>query len=319
MIPLSFLGEDTMKTLLEFYKQNLPEFQARIQSADTLAQISDIVKNELKRLSDIDGEYIGSLNKPQARVALSMIEAFRHSFSMLATVQTHAANSTKNMTNTKGHINYSKVSSIDGALGGLVGGALGGAMTGIMTGGAIGAVLGAMVATAASKTTELFKPNNNNRNVKPPTSSSEINATPVTMNKTELLDYLEQSFNVIDYTVAEYRRLSEPVESKPKLEDHPEVMEFMQNLMGETLMLETQLPPIFVSRIKELSSILRMYEIRSQSYQDKDSETTKELFNFEPSLDPNLQNYVTAKPAFIKGDEILLRGRVIEPSYSKVQ
>ena len=308
-----------MKTLVEYYRQNQPELQKKLQSADTITKISEIVQNELKLLADIDGEYIGSLTKPQARVALSMLEAFRLSFNMLATVQTHATDSTQHITDTSGHVDDSLATSIDGALGGLVGGAVGGAMIGAVTGGAIGAGLGAIVAIGASKAMHLVKPSSENRSVKSPTRSLEINTTDIAIDTTDLLAYLEQTFNVIDYTVAEYSHLSEPVESKPKLEDHPEVLEFMQNLMGETLTLETQLPPIFQSRIKELSSILRKYGIRSQNYQDNVPNTVKELFDFEPSLDPNLQNYVTAKPALIKGDEILLRGRVIEPSSSKEQ
>ena len=89
--------------------------------------------------------------------------------------------------------------------------------------------------------------------------------------------------------------------------------------MGETQTLETQLPPILQSRMQELSSILRKYGIRSQIYQDNAPDKVKELFDFEPSLDPNSQSYVVAKPALTKGDQILLRGRVIEPSSSKVQ
>jgi hypothetical protein len=38
------------------------------------------------------------------------------------------------------------------------------------------------------------------------------------------------------------------------------------------------------------------------------------MFEFEPSLEPDSPEYVTMKPAFVKGDEVILQGRVIEPA-----
>lgn len=303
-----------MKTLLEHYRQNQPELQRKLQSTDRINEVSEILQDEVRRLADINGEYIGSLTKPQARVALSMLEAFRLSFSMLTRDKMPSIGSTHYMPDTDEYVDDDLINSVDGILGGFAGGALGGTITGGVIGGTIGGVLGAFGATVALKTIHFVKPFPESKGANSPTRSLEINSTGVALDKNELLVYLEQTFNVIDDTVAEYSRLSEHVESKPKLEDHPEVLEFMQNLIGETLTLETQLPPIFQLRIKELSSILRKHGIRSQIYQDNAPDTVKELFDFEPSLDPDLQNYVTAKPALTKGDQILLRGRVIEPS-----
>ncbi|MGF1567283.1 MAG: hypothetical protein ACFCVD_04310 [Nodosilinea sp.] len=303
-----------MQTLLEHYKQNHSEFQKELQSADNATRISQLVQDELRRLSDIDGEYIGSLTKPQARVALSMLEAFRLSFRILTEEQSQSINSVGHTTDTSQQSDDDTISSIDGVLGGLAGGALGGAVTGGLVGGAIGGALGAFGATVALKTIHFVKPSQESKRVKSSTDTP-TNSTGVTLDKKELLTYLEQTFEVIDQTVAEYGRLSEPVESKARLEDHPEVLEFMQNLIGETLALETQLPLIFKSKVKELSSILRKYGIRTQTYQENAPDAVKELFDFEPSLDPDLQNYVMAKPALTKGDQILLRGSVIEPSF----
>jgi hypothetical protein len=308
-----------MKTLLEHYKKNDSEFRRKLQSSDSITKISELVQDELRRLADIDGEYIGSLTKPQARVALSMLEAFRLSFRILTKEQPQSINSVSHTIDTSQQADDAPISPIDGVLGGLAGGALGGAIAGGVIGGAIGGVLGAFGATVALKTMHFVNPPHKSTSTKSPTGSLEMNPTGIAPDKNELLAYLEQTFKVIDQTVAEYSRLSEPVEYKPKLEDHPEVLEFMQNLMGETLTLETQLPLIFQSRVKELSSILRKYGIRSQAYQENAPDTVKGLFDFEPSLDPNLQNYVMTKPAFTKGDQILLRGRVIEPNFLNKQ
>jgi hypothetical protein len=305
-----------MKTLVEHYKETQFDFQNQLQSADSIAKISEIVQSELRQLASIDGEYIGSLTKPQARVALSMLEAFRLSLRMLTKEQPQSIDSTSYISDIGEQGNDDLTNSINGVLGGLAGGALGGAVTGGVIGGTIGGVLGAFGATVVVKTIHFVKPSQESKGVKYSTDTP-MHSTGITLDKNELLTYLEQTFEVIDQTVAEYSRLSEPVESKPKLEDHPEVLEFIQNLMGETLALETQLPLIFQSKVKELSSILRKYGIRTQTYQENAPDTVKELFDFEPSLDPDLQNHVMAKPALTKGDQILLRGSVIEPSFLK--
>ena len=299
-----------MKTLVEHYKENQPDFQRKLQSAESITEISRVVQDELRQLADINGEYIGSLTKPEARVALSMLEAFRLSFRMLTKEQPQPINSTNYKIDTSEQSNDDLTNSI---LGGFAGGALGGAVAGGVIGGTVGGVLGAFGATVALKTIHLVKAPQESKGAYA-SIDTPMHETGVTLDKKELLGYLERTFKVIDQTVAEYSRLSEPVESKPKLEDHPEVLEFMQNLMGETLTLETQLPPIFQARMQELSSILRKYGIRSEMYHDNASEKVKELFEFEPSLEPNLQKHVTAKPALTKGDQVLLRGRVIEPS-----
>ncbi|HPS91116.1 MAG TPA: hypothetical protein PKV33_03075 [Methanothrix sp.] len=302
-------------TLVGYYRQNQADLKRKLQSADTIANISKIVQDELKRLSDAKGEYISNLTPPQARVALSMLEAFRLSFSMLATVQIQTPESVPHETDTTRSVEDSPIPTIDGTLGGLAGGAVGGAISGGMTGGAVGAALGAVVAIMVRKIASTSaKSSRENGDDRYPPSPQEKNTASMSMDTKELLDYLERTLNVIDSTVAEYSHLTEPVKTKPKLEDHPEVLEFMQNLMGEALTLETPLPAIIQSRIKEVPSILRKYGIRAQGYQNKASDTARGLFEFEPSIDPNLQNSVMVKPALIKGDEILLRGRVIEPS-----
>ena len=299
-----------MKTLVEHYKENQPDFQRKLQSAESITEISRVVQDELRQLADINGEYIGSLTKPEARVALSMLEAFRLSFRMLTKEQPQPINSTNYKIDTSEQSNDDLTNSI---LGGFAGGALGGAVAGGVIGGTVGGVLGAFGATVALKTIHLVKAPQESKGAYA-SIDTQMHETGVTLDKKELLGYLERTFKVIDQTVAEYSRLSEPVESKPKLEDHPEVLEFMQNLMGEALTLETQLPPILQSRMQELSSILRKYGIRSEIYHDNACEKVRELFEFEPSVDPNLQKHAMVKPALTKGDEVLLRGRVIEPS-----
>ncbi|NJL09900.1 MAG: hypothetical protein HC908_06075 [Calothrix sp. SM1_7_51] len=77
-----------MKTLKEYYKQKLPDFQKKAESTTNITELSEIVQDWLTQLGDINGEYIGNLTQSQARIALSMLEAYRLSFSMLSKKQT---------------------------------------------------------------------------------------------------------------------------------------------------------------------------------------------------------------------------------------
>jgi hypothetical protein len=303
-----------MKTLKDCYKQNLPDFQKRVESATTISQLSEIVQDRLTQLGDINGEYIGSLTQSQARIALSMLEAFRLSFSMLAKNQTQVNVSSKVTPEPHESIDDEQNKLFDGVWGGLAGGALGGTIAGGIFGGSLGAVLGAFVSTVFMKSRQLNNPSPDNQPHEFQTKPVETEQAVTHVDKEELLVYLEQTLDVIDQTVAEYGRLSEPVIQEPQLEDHPEVLEFLQEFIGETEKFESQLPEVFNLRKRQLFSILRKYGIRHQAYKDTASEKVKGLFDFEPSLDPNLQNHVMEKPALLKNDRLLLRGNVIEPN-----
>jgi hypothetical protein len=300
-----------MKKLDEIYRQKLPEFQRRLESATTTSELGEVVESELRRFSDINGEYIGSLTKAQARIALSMLEAFRTSFSILARNQEQVDNATQYVTDPHERDVDSPNNSFDGVWGGLAGGVIGGGIVGGPIGASVGAALGATGAFVATLITKSLQPAKSPQKYESAKySASEVVASNLGLIKAEILSYLEQSFDVIDYIVAEYGRLSEPVKPQPKLEDHPEVLEFMQDFMGDIQKFKVQLPQIFQLRVQELSSILRKYGIRSQDFQDGVSNS---LFEFEPSQDINLQNYLMVKPALTKGDQLILRGLVDEP------
>lgn len=308
-----------MKTLNNLYKQNLHNFQKKLESARTISELSEAVQDMLVQLGDIDGEYIGSLTQSQARIALSMLEAFRLSFSMLAKNQAQVNDSPKVTTEPHESTDDEQNSLFDGVLGGFAGGALGGTIVGGIFGGSLGAVLGAFVSTVVMKSRQLNNPSPSNQPDESQVKSVNTEQAVASIDKEELLLYLEQTLDVIDQTVAEYGRLSEPVVHKPQLEDHPELLKFLQDFIGETEQFESQLPKVFNSRKRQLFSILRKYGIRYQTYHDQHSEKAQELFDFEPSIDPDLQNHVMEKPAFIKDGQILLRGRVIEPDSTNTQ
>ncbi|NJO63678.1 MAG: hypothetical protein HC836_37475 [Richelia sp. RM2_1_2] len=220
-----------MKTLKDCYRQNLPDFQKRVESATTISELSEIVQDRLTQLGDIDGEYIGNLTQSQARIALSMLEAFRLSFSMLAKNQTQVNVSPEEVT-TDHHesIDDEQNKLFDGVWGGLAGGALGGTIAGGIFGGSLGAVLGAFVSTVFMKSRQLNNPSPDNQPHEFQAKPVETEQAVTHVDKEELLVYLEQTLDVIDQTVAEYGRLSEPVIQEPKLEDHQRCLSFCKTL-----------------------------------------------------------------------------------------
>jgi hypothetical protein len=52
-------------------------------------------------------------------------------------------------------------------------------------------------------------------------------------------------------------------------------------------------------------------------YRPNEQPSYREYFDFEPSIDPSTKDYVTITPALLKGERLLRRGRVIEPTYSE--
>lgn len=307
-----------MKNLSDYYQQYSSNLEEKVQAAKNYTEVCEAVQSELKKVTDINGEYIGSLTKSQARVALSMLETLKIAFQMIAKAEIQALESQLNFEEcSQEDWNSNDENSIDKMLSGLIGGAVGGGLRGGILGGALGAVLGAFTAAATSKTIKLVKSSNKGIVTQSTISSRVENSEFAALNKNELLAYLRQSLKLIDDVVTNYASSPRPLEYKPAIEDHPELLEFLQNLIGEMQSFDAQSSPIMRSRIKEATSLLRRYGIQIQVYQDDISDLSAELFDFETSIDSELKTSFTLKPAFIKGGRLLLRGQVIEPDSSK--
>jgi len=307
-----------MKNLSDYYKQYSSDLEEKVQAANNYSEVCEALQSELKKITDINSEYVGNLTKSQARIALSMLETLNTTFQMIAKAEIQALES---QTNTKEYSqedwNRNDENSIEKMLSGLIGGAVGGGLRGGILGGALGAFLGAFTAAAASKTIELVKPSNKGIATQSNISFRVENSEYSSLNKNELLAYFREGLKLIDDVVTNYTSSPKSVEYKPAIEDHPDLLEFLQNLIGEMQIFDTQSSPIMKSRIKEVTSLLRRYGIRIQIHQDDISDLSSELFDFETSIDPELKSSFTLKPAFIKGDRLLLRGQVIEPDSSK--
>ncbi|MGB7413744.1 MAG: hypothetical protein WA902_06020, partial [Thermosynechococcaceae cyanobacterium] len=303
----------------DIYSEKRSRIQREIEASENNSEIVEIVQRELQKLADIKGEYIGNLTKSQARIALSMLEAFRTSFVMLEKGQRPVSEPYQYTTDAINDSSEEESGSPDNlafdladlAVTGAC--AAGGAMVAGPPGAAVGAAGGTVVSSVFKKATRIPK-ERNKVDIHSSAKEAEVNQSEATLDTLEILRYLEQAFDVIDQTVTEYGRISEPVVHKPQIEDHPEVLKFIQDLMGEIQSFKNEIPPIFQARLREISSILRKYGIRSQIYQEDASEQIKELFEYETSLDDTLKNETMLTPAFLRDGKLLIPGRVLKPS-----
>lgn len=130
-----------------------------------------------------------------------------------------------------------------------------------------------------------------------------------------IASYLRNKFEFIDSEVAEEANRIEQKPPTPKLEDHLNLLEVLQNLMGEARDEQAQLPKLTKKRIEELSKLLKRDGIEVEFYQPHMKDSSK--FDLVPSSDSALKEYITLKPALVKGNKVLLRGRVVKPASFK--
>ncbi len=123
---------------------------------------------------------------------------------------------------------------------------------------------------------------------------------------------LEEQLKVIDELVIKH---GTPLETpKPKLEDHPAVLEFFQNCLKQKH--QGNIPP---QLMEELDYLLGSSEIEIQDYDPDSNDNRYQEFEFVPNLDS--EKYETIKPALVKGDRsrirfaarVILKGEVREP------
>ena len=129
-----------------------------------------------------------------------------------------------------------------------------------------------------------------------------------------MLNYLYQNFQSIDQIILAYGTKEEKT-NQPDLENNLDLLEYLQELMADALDEENKLPISVRRRIEQAITILRNYGIEAKVYQPSlEGNKAWDMFYFEPSIDPNITDYVTLKHAFVKDERVLLPGSVIEPS-----
>ena len=304
-----------MKTLMDHYHEGVDRLQGQLKEAETTEQAVSIVQDELRKLADIDGAYMQSLTVPEARISQAMLSTLRLCLNTLTSIRLQALHPDQYSSTQPEPISES--SRETSMLGEVVSGALGAGITGAVTGGPLGLGLGLVVGGAVGGGVARFS---KGADTLVSQVRSEEPKLGLGVDVDAFLGQLVQALEKVDVTVSRYRVEEEEDarQKKPKLEDHPEVLEFLQNLMGDALDEDTPLPRTIKMRNREIPRILRHYGIQAEVYQPDGEQTSAvdaySKFEFEPSLDPDSEKYVILKPAFVKGDRVILRGRVIEPA-----
>ncbi|ARV58735.1 hypothetical protein BZZ01_08860 [Nostocales cyanobacterium HT-58-2] len=341
-----------MNTLVSHYKEIKEKLKSQLERAETTEQVVKIVQKEINKLADLNSDYIRGLTPPQARLATVMLKALNHYTSILIFVKLQgstpnaleksnsSANSqsdnqlglTELTSNTLAPFNtmiqidknLKALTSVDyykqalsqqvnknrEIISSLLTGGLAGTLAGGYSWGLIGAITGGLIGKIVQQTQVSEKPAIVTQ------SEQSKNELKVGVDINKLLDYLDQAFQSIDLTVAAYGGTEEKA-PKPGLENHLDLLEYLQDLMADALDGQTQLPTAVRRRIEQAGTILRRYGIETRVYQpteeqDLDTEAWS-MFYFEPSLDPQITDYITLKHAFVKDDQVLLPGSVVEP------
>ncbi|MEM9927373.1 MAG: hypothetical protein AAF915_27145 [Cyanobacteria bacterium P01_D01_bin.50] len=329
-----------MKTLVSHYQKIKEKLKSHLEAATTVEEVVKIVENEINQLIDLNGEYIKELTPPQARLARNMLQGMRENLTILNSVElqesganiseksfdvsevlsplTNAIQTSRNIQSWTSPNYYKKillkplqksrviVSSLLAA--GLVGTLEGGikwglvaAIIGLITGG----VFGQFIKQEQFPDTEITYHQ----------ESIQIQ-TKISINFDKILAYLYHNFQLIDQTISAYGLKSEK-SPKSGLENNLDLLEYLQELLADALDEQTQLPIAVRRRIEQAITILRSYGIEAKVYQPSlPADKSWDMFYFEPSIDPNITDYVTLKHAFVKDERVLLPGSVIEPAAS---
>jgi hypothetical protein len=296
-----------MKKIISIFSEERNQLQTEINS---LTSIEEVVKLIQTRLDNIERIYLSELNIIQVRLAGFFLDVLRQSIPNLAAVKIAQTASTGN----KKNINLAFMSSPNRVVLKLLKLLL---YTGILgwlfylTKNTPGAWMGILLACVLLGLEVLLQLDRND------SSSQEIMevAQPVLkIDSPILLDNLADALNTIDLVVALFAE-SHKDEDERNMEELPELLNFLQRLMGASFLNK---PQMIIELTKLLPQILMSQGIRAQIYQAKEPHSDRTYFDFEPSIDLDTKDYVTITPALLKGDRLLRRGRVIEPAYSQV-
>lgn len=295
-----------MKKIISIFNEERNQLQTEINSLTSIEEVVKLIQN---RLDNIERIYLSELNIIQVRLAGFFLDVLRQSIPNLAAVQIAQIASTERKQSTNLALMSSpnrlilkvlKVLLYVGILGWLF----------YLTKTTPGAWMGILLASILLGLEVLLQLDKND------SSSQEIMevAPPVLKIDSQiLLDNLADALNTIDLVVALFAE-SHKDEDERNMEQLPELLNFLQRLMGASFLNK---PQMTMELTKLLPQILMSQGIRAQIYQAKEPHSDRTYFDFEPSIDPDTKDYVTITPALLKGDRLLRRGRVIEPAYSQ--
>ncbi len=296
-----------MKTLLTVFSKERSELQTEIDQATSLEQVVKLVQNRLDNLKTM---YIGDLSVPQARLALFFLDTLRQSLATLT-----AANQTKVASPDPEQIinqatRFSPKSLILKLLQVLICAGILVSLFSLTSSDPLAwmAILLMSLLIGLEVATQLDDFHENNPGSVQPMAAPQLIGR---VDSKVLLDNLADALNTIDRAVAQTEEVQKPLTTNG-IEEMAEVLNFLQMLMGASSL---ENPDMTLELSKLLPQILMEQGIRAQNFsiRSNDEDSSREYFDFEPPIDPSAKDYVTITPALLKGEQVLRRGRVIEP------
>jgi hypothetical protein len=337
-----------MKTLASHYQNIKHKLKSNLEAANSVEEVVKIIKDEINQLTDLNGEYIKELTPPQARLARNMLGGIKDNLQILSSVELQENSvdipeKSFDISEVQAELNKNILSPLNNAIqtqkniqnwtspdyykqiflqplqksrvvvSSLLAAGLAGTLEGGITWGLVGAGIGLVSGGVFSKVVKQKQLSGVGSNLQ-----QEViqNQPKIIIDTNKLLSYLYHNFQSIDQTVLPYG-VKEEKTNQPDLENNLDLLEYLQELMADALDEETQLPISVRRRIEQAITILRSYGIEAKVYQPSlEANKAWDMFYFEPSIDPNITDYVTLKHAFVKDEKVLLPGSVIEPASS---
>ncbi|MGQ4648354.1 hypothetical protein [Lyngbya aestuarii] len=297
-----------MKTLLTLFSKERGELQTEIEKMTSPEQVVKLVQN---RLDNLERSYISELSVAQVRLASFFLDTVRQSIGTLAA----ASETSISPLESEQVKRFSSKSIILKVLQGLI-------CLGILESlfslsrtspGAWMDILLLSLLAGLEVISQLDKGSSANRS-----NSLQSASAPqaiVRVDSQVVLDNLAEALNMIDLAVAKTEDTKKSLDASG-IEELPELLNLLQRLTGASFL---EKPQMALELTKLLPQILMEQGIRTQIYLPNDSQSDRNYFDFEPSIDPGAKDYLTITPALLKGDRLLRRGRVIEPAYSEAR
>ena len=288
-----------MQTLSTLFSKGRSELQTELDKATDLKQVVKLVQN---RVDSLEKTYINELSVTQIRLVNFFLDTLRQSLSTLATTNEIQSN----LEPEPAAIPAKRYNRILLKL-----------LQAIVS-------IGILVSLFSLARTEAgaWMPillvsvaiglDNSQPSFSPPVEVPKL--APVKVDSAALLDNLAQALNTIDIAVASVEEANKPLAASG-LEELTEILDLLQRLIGASFLDN---PLMALELTKLIPQILFKQGIRVQNYQPDDALSLKEYFEFEPSIDPSTQDYVTLTPALLKGERLLRRGRAIAPVHARV-
>lgn len=300
-----------MKTITSLFSEERKQLQTDIDNTTNIEQIVKLVQNRLDHLERI---YIEKLNLAQVRLASFFLDTLRQSIATLAATNYLQVAPTEQRQINNPATNFFANRLILKLLQGLIYiGILGSLFS--LTKTTPGAWMAILLASILLGLEVVLQLDLNNQQNSMSEKLLELPQPILRVDSKVFLDHLGDALNTIDLAVARVEE-SNKYEDDLAIEELPELLNFLQRLMGAS---KLDKPQMAYELAKLLPQILMSQGINAQIYRANDPHSDRGYFDFEPSIDPDTKDHVTLTPALLKGDRLIRRGRVIEPAYSSAR